>query len=252
MHTPTVPLPLLPALLSLLLIACGGEQPPAGAADAAPALRVYDVSPALSDNLALALNDVLAGSERVAGVGKASRRIDGRLLVSAPASMHDDIERAIADLQEGADATSVPAGPLRLAFWVIESAPGAAPDPRLEPIAPVLEQLRSPAQEQFVLVEHMATTAAADGGGGVVDAVLAEADFRLRAVPDGIVANVNVVNRVRAAEGGFDEYLSQSREVPLALDGFVVLHQFLVGGGEQGAPSRMRSVVLQASRPAQD
>lgn len=239
---------LLAALAGLALAGCTGAPDRGEAAGDPLELRVHEVPPGMADDVAMALNDVLGGSERVAGVGKVSRRVGGRLVVTAPASMQDDIEHAIAALKADVGATPLQ-GPVRLAFWVLETAPDAAPDPRLAPIRPALEQL---GDGGWVLVEHMATTALVDGGGGVVDAVRAEAEFQLEAAPDGMRADVTVVSRVPGPEGSVDQYMSRTRDVPVRLDQLVVLHQFLVGSGVSDDPSRSRLVVLQASRPDQD
>lgn len=242
---------LLACTLLLLLGGCGqGESHRVDTPDAL-VLRVYDVPAWKTDDIAMALNDVLDGSEHLEGVGTASRRIPGKLLVAAPAGLHGDIDEVIDALvtsKEG-EGSEAPGGSVRLSFWVIEAIDAPVSDPRLAAIEPALARLRTLSGDtQFALVDHMSTTAALPNGNGRIEAVSTTAEFRLEPGGGDVLANLDIVNRVANPEVGSTEHRSSVENIPLQLDGYILLHMFLVGGSDAEGGSRMRSVILQAER----
>ena len=112
----------IPALLAiLLLVGCrGGDPAPDGQEQ--PELRTYEVPAGQADVLAEALNEVLAGSGEQAGVGRASSRLPGRLVVLAPGSVHDSVEEALAEMAGPADEGV--RRPVTLRIWLVDVQPG--------------------------------------------------------------------------------------------------------------------------------
>jgi len=243
---------ILPALLTTLLILLGGcrDAPSGNGGNQTSdlALRVYEVPPALTEEISLALNDVLLGGEHLPSLGRVSRQIDGRVVVAAPANFHEDIAQVLESLVAPAgDQGSAQPGAVRLSVWVVEEAEtGRAIEPRLAAIAPALEQLRTASGvEHFVLVDHLTAAVALPDGEGQIQGAVTDATFMLRPQGRSILATVEISNRVEQSGGKRTVYGSRTEHLPLPLDGFVVLQQHLIGGAE--GVSRMRSVILQAS-----
>lgn len=119
----------------LALAACGREGV-AAAADEAQVMRTYAVPSAQLQSLERALIEVLMPEGR----GSVSNS-NGRLLVMASSSTQDSIAAAIEELAMQPVSGPASDAPIRLRFWLLEGlASPAAPDPRLDPLKPALDE----------------------------------------------------------------------------------------------------------------
>jgi hypothetical protein len=124
------------AAFALLPILTACHSPDDGHASSAMALKMYEVPPAQTSDLASALGRALGKDVNV------SRAAPGKLLVYAPADAQSSIESAIASLRDAAPAKTVPTQ-VELHLWIINAEAGDAPDdPALRELAPSLASLR--------------------------------------------------------------------------------------------------------------
>lgn len=231
-------------LAALLAVGCGTRDDAAGS-PASFELRAYDVPSDRAEELARALGEALASAESGVEQARVSRGAGGQLLVSAPPSIQRDVSEVLAAML--ARESEVPHGVARLDVWIIEDGdPTLAPDPRLQALEPALAELRAHAGlERPVLVDRMSTVVALpDGEGMVQSAVGNQATFRLRAGASGLLASFELSHRMREPTAGVGpQYFASTDYLPVELGQWLVLHHFILPGGE--GVSRSRSVVVQ-------
>ena len=112
-----------------LLTACDrSSSAPSAREDDPMLLRQYPAPPDRSEAVANALNDVLAGSEKEPGVGRASSRVAGQVVVLAPASMQTSIAKTIESLVGNEPASGTPNAAVRVHYWFVDAVPGEGTD----------------------------------------------------------------------------------------------------------------------------
>lgn len=130
-------------LVAAVLCGCRG-----GADSAEPSLemRVYDVPAAQTQSLERTLNNVFADAK--GATGRVSSPAPGRLVVLAPAGLHDSIEASLRTLAKeqappGGSAGETADQSMRLSFWTVDAVPVDGPDDSsLAPLAPALDEAR--------------------------------------------------------------------------------------------------------------
>lgn len=141
----------LVAAFALLALAVPGieqmdARPAAEAARLRTDMRVvtYQVPPERSDVISSTLSAVLLGTrDGVQPLGQARVAAPGRLMVSAPASMHESIRQAIEELSQGQQVTGTTQAATAVEVWLVEAqeSPGAD-DARLVTVKPMLDEAR--------------------------------------------------------------------------------------------------------------
>ena len=228
----------LAILAALVVPACTrtGDTDPS-----APELRVYEVPPARTEALGMALNDVFMAGENDAPVGKASQRIPGQLLVLAPAAMHASIGDTLDQLATGTGKDSATAGNVQLNFWLIDAVPGAPSENASSLPQPVAESLRRQFPDlAFSLYDQARLGIQGLHGDAYLDT---SAGTGIRAEvaqqEDGLVAEFEIVAAKEA-----DASVLQTT-VALPMDKYIGLA--VTGAPGDGATDAQRIVVVQAT-----
>ena len=226
----------LAILAALVVPACTrtGDTDPS-----APELRVYEVPPARTEALGMALNDVFLAGENDAPVGKASQRIPGQLLVLAPAAMHASIGDTLDQLATGTGKDSATAGNVQLNFWLIDAVPGSTGDTASSIPQPVVDSLQRQFPDRtFTLydqarlgIQGLHGNARVGTAGTNIRALVARED-------SGLLADIKVV-RTKGVESILET------TVALPLDQYIVLA--VTGAPGDGATDAQRIVVVQAT-----
>ncbi|MEO9079987.1 MAG: hypothetical protein ABI268_11845 [Rhodanobacter sp.] len=121
-------------------------------------LKIYDVSPAGSRELASGLQNVLGTTANI------SLPSEGKLLVYAPRDAQPSIEKAIATLGNATTSAS-PAVSLTLHVWIVDSEPGDGTDePSLKALEPTFDKLRKTAGPMHFQLAQSAAAMASPGG----------------------------------------------------------------------------------------
>lgn len=148
------------AIGAMAALALAGCHAPASGRNgsAAMELKIYDVPPEQTTQLASTLNNVLGKGENV------TAPVPGKLLVYAPDTTQSSIARTLDVLGK---AASAPAAPTQLVvrFWVIDGVPGTGEDdPALKDLTGSLASLRQTMGPLHFRLNQIASLV--DGGTG--------------------------------------------------------------------------------------
>jgi hypothetical protein len=124
-------------------------------------LQQYAVPADRTNAVVGTLNGVLLGNQSQPGIGRASSRVDGQVVVLAPARMQASIGKTIASLAS-AEAQPSSTGSVRVEYWLVDALPGAGEsEGMLAPVQPALDAARPALGEvRFRLVESVSLLSA--------------------------------------------------------------------------------------------
>jgi len=219
------------------LAGCGREGGAAATDGEAKAVQVYEVPPAQLQSVQQALDMVL----RVDEIGSVTSS-GGRLVVLAPSSTQASIDKAIATLSsQQADAGPVGEAPLRLRFWLLAGSSGTgAPDPRLAPLKPALDEASKSLGLQGFTLQGFTDVLISPGKSFNSQA----GNFLVDGIANRSTAGVMLSANIQVAQAS-DNWESLVRTEALLDPG-----QFLVLSTSTGPDGTMELVVAQAQLPA--
>jgi len=117
------------SVLALGLTACEPQRAPTQAPPASSGsdltLRTYDVPPGHGPKLRPILANLLKRGDEP--IGRTALAPDGRLVVLAPASIHEGVAAFLKDAKKD-DGAIKPPPTIALSYWLVVAAPGSSPD----------------------------------------------------------------------------------------------------------------------------
>lgn len=184
--------------IALALVACQAravEEPPAEPAVVAegdPVLRTYAVPAGRSEEVARVLRHALSQGADTPPRGTVNPLDDGRLVVLAPASVHEGIAGLCEDLEDVGAAPGKPT--IAISYWLVLADPAGSGVAEAIPkqLAPALEEIaQQDGSAGFSLLESTRITALANARG---EAQGRHTRVEQLAVPgdDGIVADIKI------------------------------------------------------------
>lgn len=204
-------------------------------------LRVYQVPPARTEALGMALNDVFGAGEGQAPVGKASSRVPGQLLVLAPDALHASIDDTLGQLVSGTKDRTTAGSNVQLHFWLIDAVPGPSNRTASSAPAAVVEALERQFPGHAFQLHDQARLGiqALSGNGYLRTDADTEISAHVGAEGNGLLADVEIVTATKSGK------LPLQTNVALSMDEYVVLAVTGAPGGGASAPQRI--VVVQAT-----
>lgn len=225
------------AMAIVLAVAACARDDAAPPGDEAQAVQIYEVPPGQLQSVRQALLEVLAINK----TGSVSSS-DGRLVVLAPARTQDSIAKAIEALsRRPADGGPANDAPVRLRFWLLEArAAAAAPDPRLEPLKPALDEATRGLGVQGYTLEGFTDVLASPGKlfESRAGNIIVEGHASRSASGVALDARIDMVQRAANWSGQL--------RTNVVLDGA----EFLVLGTNADADGSLKLIVAQAQLPA--
>jgi hypothetical protein len=192
-----IPMRILPCI-ALVLVACQAravEEPPiepAGVAEGDPVLRTYAVPAGRSEEVARVLRHALSQGADTPPRGTVNPLDDGRLVVLAPASVHEGISGLCEDLEDVGAAPGKPT--IAISYWLVLADPTGSGVAETIPkqLAPALEEItQQDGSAAFSLLESTRIASLANASG--------EAQGRYARIEqlaivgeDGIVADLDI------------------------------------------------------------
>ena len=169
-----------------------------------PILRTYEAPPGRAEEMASVLQRVFAGPRELPPLAKA-RAMDGdRVLVVAPAGIHEGVEHLCAQLNRQG---SVPARSVAISYWLVHGTPAEHTDASAAPeIDAALQEIAAATGPTTFTVFERATLASTLNAQGKTSGARAAFEQVATAHEGGIVADIEI--ELRTAPGRLETRIS--------------------------------------------
>jgi hypothetical protein len=189
----------------------------APAAAGTPIMRTYDAPQGRAEELANVLQRVLSGPPDMAPIGKA-RAMDGdRVLVVAPAGIHEGVASLCAQLgQRG----GTPARSVQISYWLVHAKPAEHTDASAAPeIDPALQEIAAAVGPTAFTLFERATLSSMLNSEAKTSGVRAQFEQVATAHEGGIVADIDIELRTMAGSLETRISLQQGKTVVIGQNG---------------------------------